>query len=333
MGIGNQGLGEVAVIGRSSARIASSDGTDSTAPAPRALSPTPNPQLPTPNKRASRALGLLRRNRAATAGLVVLVLVVLSAALAPLLAPHDPTLQETSQSLKPGVWAGNQRNLLGTDLQGRDILSRLIHGARISVAVGLTAVTISVLIGVLAGLLAGFYAGKLGDGIMRLADIQLSFPAILLALALVGILGPSTFNVILVLGVTGWVIYARVVRGRVLSVKQTEFVTAAQAVGARDPRIIFRHILPNVMTPVIVLATLEVAAVIIAEATLSFLGVGIQPPTPTWGGMLADGKLYLRNAWWVATIPGITITLVVLSINLLGDWLRDTLDPRFRLTS
>jgi peptide/nickel transport system permease protein len=293
---------------------------------------TPDSQPLTP-RRASRALLLLRRNRVAMVALGVLLVVVLAAALAPIASPYDPTLQETSQSLKPGIWAGNERNLLGTDLQGRDILSRLIHGARISVAVGLTAVTISVLIGVVGGLVAGFYSGRLGDAIMRVADIQLSFPAILLALALVGILGPSTFNVIVVLGVTGWVIYARVVRGRVLSIKQTEFVIAAQALGARDPRVIFRHILPNVLTPVIVLATLEVATVIIAEATLSFLGVGIQPPTPTWGGMLADGKLYLRNAWWVATIPGLTITLTVLSINLLGDWLRDTLDPRFRLTS
>jgi len=266
-------------------------------------------------------------------GLVVLIVVAAAAAAAPLIAPYGPTLQETGQSLKPGFWAGNERNLLGTDLQGRDILSRLIYGARISVAVGLTAVAISALIGVLAGLVAGFYAGRVGDGIMRVADIQLSFPAILLALALVGILGPSAFNVVLVLGVTGWVVYARVVRGRVLSVKETEFIAAAHAIGARDPRIIFRHVLPNVMTPVIVLATLEVATVIIAEATLSFLGVGIQPPTPTWGGMLADGKLYLRNAWWVSTIPGVTITVVVLSINLLGDWLRDTLDPRFRLAS
>jgi peptide/nickel transport system permease protein len=192
-----------------------------TAAIERSQPPTPDTQHPTP-RRASRALGLLRRNRAAMVGLVVLALVLLSAVLAPLLAPHDPTLQETSRSLRPGVWAGNLENLLGTDLQGRDILSRLIYGARISVAVGLTAVTISVLIGVLAGLVAGFYGGKVGDGIMRLADIQLSFPAILLALALVGILGPSTLNVILVLGVTGWVIYARVVRGRVLSVKETE---------------------------------------------------------------------------------------------------------------
>ncbi len=281
----------------------------------------------------SRAVELLRRNRAAMIGLVVRIVVAAAAAAAPLIAPYEPTLQETGQSLKPGFWAGNERNLLGTDLQGRDILSRLIYGARISVAVGLTAVAISALIGVLAGLVAGFYAGRVGDGIMRVADIQLSFPAILLALALVGILGPSAFNVVLVLGVTGWVVYARVVRGRVLSLKETEFIAAAHAIGARDPRIIFRHVLPNVMTPVIVLATLEVATVIIAEATLSFLGVGIQPPTPTWGGMLADGKLYLRNAWWVSTIPGVTITVVVLSINLLGDWLRDTLDPRFRLAS
>src|SRR5215208_6284671 len=228
-------------------------------------SPVLSPQPP--RHRASRAWRLLRRNRAALVGLGVLALVVIAAVFAPLLAPYDPTLQETSRSLRPGIWAGNVEHLLGTDLQGRDILSRLIYGARISVAVGLAAVTISVLIGVLGGLVAGFYAGRVGDGIMRLADIQLSFPAILLALALVGILGPSTLNVILVLGVTGWVVYARVVRGRVLSVKETEFVAAARTVGARDPRIIFRHILPNVATPVIVLATLEVATVIIAEAT------------------------------------------------------------------
>jgi len=320
------------MLGRASARTVAPEHEDQPGASTRDRSP-PTPDARHPRPRRSRALGLLRRNRAAMVGLGVLAVVVVAAAFAPLLAPHDPTLQETSRSLRPGIWAGNVEQPLGTDLQGWDILSRLIYGARISVVVGLAAVTISVLIGVLGGLVAGFYGGTLGDGIMRLADIQLSFPAILLALALVGILGPNTLNVILVLGVTGWVIYARVVRGRVLSVKETEFVTAARTVGARDPRIIFRHILPNVATPVIVLATLEVATVIIAEATLSFLGVGIQPPTPTWGGMLADGKVYLRNAWWVSTIPGVTITLVVLSINLLGDWLRDTLDPRFRLDS
>jgi peptide/nickel transport system permease protein len=282
-------------------------------------------------RRAHRGLALLRRNRAALVSLFFLALLIVVALLAPWIAPHDPTRQESGQSLRPGFWAGNTSFVLGTDLQGRDILSRLIHGARISVIVGLSAVAISVVLGVLTGLVAGFYAGVLGDALMRLADIQLSFPPLLLALALVGVFGPGALNVILVLGVTGWVIYARVVRGRVLGVKETEFVAAARAIGCPDTRLLWRHVLPNSLTPVIVLATLEVATVIIAEASLSFLGVGIQPPTPTWGGMLADGKLYLRNAWWVSTFPGLTITLVVLSINLLGDWLRDALDPRFRL--
>jgi peptide/nickel transport system permease protein len=278
---------------------------------------------------SGRALILLRRNHAAQLSLAFLLLVVLAAVFAPWLAPHDPTYQETSASLRPGLWAGNTTYLLGTDLQGRDVLSRLIYGARVSVAVGVAAVVISVVLGVLSGLVAGYYGGPSGDALMRLADVQLAFPPILLALALVGILGPNLLNVILVLGVTGWVIYARVVRARVLSVKEMDFVTAARALGGADGRILSRHILPNILAPVLVLATLEVATVIIAEAALSFLGVGIQPPTPTWGSMLADGKQYLRNAWWVSTLPGLTITLTVLSVNLLGDWLRDALDPRF----
>jgi peptide/nickel transport system permease protein len=277
----------------------------------------------------ARGLALLRRNRAAQLSLAFLALVVLAALLAPWLAPHDPTAQESSASLRPGVWAGDTTYLLGTDLQGRDVLSRLIYGARVSVAVGVSAVAISVVLGVLAGLVAGYYGGPIGDTLMRLADVQLAFPPILLALALVGILGPNVLNVILVLGVAGWVIYARVVRARVLTVKEMEFVAAARALGGDDGRLIFCHVLPNVVAPVLVLATLEVATVIIAEAALSFLGVGVQPPTPTWGSMLADGKQYLRNAWWVSTFPGLTIMLTVLSVNLLGDWLRDTLDPRF----
>src|SRR5262245_29939366 len=266
----------------------------------------------------ARSLALLRRNCSAQLSLAFLALVVLAAVLAPWLAPHDPTQQESSASLRPGVWAGNTTYLLGTDLQGRDVLSRLVYGARVSVAVGVAAVAISVVLGVLAGLVAGYYGGLLGDALMRLADIQLAFPAILLALALVGVLGPNPMNVIAVLGVTGWVIYARVVRARVLSVKEMEFVTAARALGGTDARLLFRHVLPNIVAPGIVLARLEVATVIVAEAALSFLGVGIQPPTPTWGSMLADGKQYLRNAWWVSTVPGLTITLTVLSINLLG---------------
>lgn len=283
-------------------------------------------------RRTWRGWVLLRRNLAAQISLVVLAVVVLSAIFAPWLAPQDPLDQATARRFRPPAW--EERSLpgyvLGTDQQGRDVLSRIIYGSRISVIVGITAVVISVLIGVTLGLLAGYYPGVVGDIIGRLADIQLAFPTILLALVLVAVVGPSLLNVILILGVVGWVVYARVVRGRVLTIERMEFVQAARALGATDRRIIVRHILPNVLTPVIVLATLELATVIIAEASLSFLGVGVQPPTPTWGNMLADGREYVQRAWWLSTFPGLAILLTVLSVNLLGDWLRDTLDPRFR---
>jgi peptide/nickel transport system permease protein len=277
-----------------------------------------------------RGLALLRRNRAAQLSLAFLALVVLAALLAPWLAPHDPTRQESSASLRAGVWAGDTTYLLGTDLQGRDVLSRLIYGARVSVAVGVTAVAISVLLGVLAGLVAGYYGGPLGDALMRLADVQLAFPFLLLAVAVVAAVGAGLLNVILILGIAGWAAFARVVRSQVLSIKQREFVEAVRALGARQPAVVVRHVVPNVLTSVIVLGTATVANNIVVEASLTFLGLGVQPTIPSWGSMLADARDYLAVAWWMGIFPGMSLMLTVLAINLLGDWLRDYLDPTLR---
>jgi peptide/nickel transport system permease protein len=280
-----------------------------------------------------RILRELVRNKAALAGLLVLGVVAASAVLAPLVAPTDPTAQEITSRLKPPGWTSpeGQLSALGTDHLGRDILSRLIFGARISLVIGLSAVAIAGTLGTLMGLAAGYRGGSVDDLCMRLTDTMLAMPFILLALAVIAVLGPSLRNIITVLGITSWVSYARVVRAEVLTLRTREFVAAAQVLGGGGGRIVFRHLLPNVLTPVIVIATLEVARMIILESALSFLGLGIPPPTPTWGGMLADGRAYLSTAWWLATFPGICIMLTVLGINLLGDWLRDVLDPRLQV--
>lgn len=208
--------------------------------------------------------------------------------------------------------------------------ARVMYGARISLLVGLTAVVISGLVGVTLGLVAGYYGRRFETAIMRVVDIQLAFPFILLAISIVAVLGPGLRNVILILGAGFWMYYARLVRGQVLSLKEREFVVAAQALGAANRAIILRHILPNVLTPVIIVGTFGVATNVITEASLSFLGLGVEPTIPTWGAMLADGRNYIRRAWWLTTFPGLAILLTVLSINLLGDWLRDRLDPRLR---
>ena len=280
-----------------------------------------------------RVLRELFRNRAALIGLVILLSVAASAIFAPTIAPYDPTFQEITLRLKPPGWSspGRQVNLLGTDHLGRDILSRLIFGARISLIIGLSAVMVSGTLGTLVGLVAGYRGGRVDDFCMRLTDTMLAMPFILLALAVIAVLGPSLRNIIFVLGITSWVSYARVVRAEVLTLRTREFIAAARVLGGGGSRIIFRHLLPNVLTPVIVIATLEVARMIILESALSFLGLGVQPPTPTWGAMLADGRAYLSTAWWLATFPGLSIMLTVLGINLLGDWLRDVLDPRLQL--
>ena len=272
----------------------------------------------------------LWKSKAAVFGSMIVLAVAFCALGAPFLALHDPNDQSLRRRLIPPGWEGKGtwEYPLGTDHLGRDIFSRAIYGSRVSLTVGFSAVLISGTLGALLGLIAGYYGGKIEAIIMRLVDIQLAFPFILLAISVVAVVGAGLKNVIIVLGIAGWMVYARIVRGEVLSVKEREFVVAAKAVGVRDSLILFRHILPNVLTPVIVVATFSVANVIILEAALSFLGVGVEPAIPTWGGMLADGREYISTAWWLATFPGLAIMFTVLGINLIGDWLRDILDPR-----
>jgi peptide/nickel transport system permease protein len=266
-------------------------------------------------------------------GLTVLLCMGGAALLAPQIAPWDPGRQMLLKRLRPPMWEarGLREHPLGTDHLGRDILSRILYGGRISLGVGLSAVTLSCLIGVTLGLLAGFHGGRTDALIMRVVDVFLAIPYILLAMGVVFALGPSLLNVILVMAVTRWVQFARIVRADVLSIREREFVSGARARGSRSTRLLLRHVLPNALTPIIVVATLELAFMIIYESALSFLGLGVQPPTPTWGWMLSDGRNYIATAWWLATFPGLAIMLTVLAVNLLGDWLRDTLDPRLQV--
>ncbi|HUO64737.1 MAG TPA: ABC transporter permease [Terriglobales bacterium] len=266
-------------------------------------------------------------------GLTVLLCMGGAALLAPQIAPWDPGRQMLLKRLRPPMWEarGLREHPLGTDHLGRDILSRILYGGRISLGVGLSAVTLSCLIGVSLGLLAGFHGGRTDAFIMRVVDVFLAIPYILLAMGVVFALGPSLLNVILVMAVTRWVQFARIVRADVLSIREREFVSGARARGSRSTRLLLRHVLPNALTPIIVVATLELAFMIIYESALSFLGLGVQPPTPTWGWMLSDGRNYIATAWWLATFPGLAIMLTVLAVNLLGDWLRDTLDPRLKV--
>ncbi len=275
----------------------------------------------------------LARRRTALFGLVVVALVFVGALGAPWLVAWDPIEQDITYRLRPpgSPDLAGRIHLLGTDHLGRDILARIVFGARPALMVGFAAVAISGLLGMVVGLLSGYFGGRVDDVFMRLADIQLAFPFILLAIAVIGVLGPSLPVIIVVIGVSSWVVYARVVRGSVLSLREREFVQAALALGSRDVRVLLRHILPNALTPWLVVATLDMARVIVIESALSFLGLGVQPPTPTWGGMLADGRVYISTAWWLATFPGLAILFTVLGINLFGDGLRDTLDPRLKV--
>jgi peptide/nickel transport system permease protein len=272
----------------------------------------------------------LRRNRVAQVALVILVLVVVVGVFGPLFAPHDPAAQVLSVRLKPPFWLKGHVSgyLLGTDALGRDVLSRVIYGTRISLLVGVAATLLSGVIGAVIGMICGFYRGWVDMVFMRLADIQLSFPTILLALVIVAVVGPSLWFVIVVLGLTGWVSYARVIRAEVLSLRSREFVTAARAVGVSGAQIMWRHLRPNVFAPLMTIGTLQVAAMIVAEASLSYLGLGVPPTVPTWGGMLADGQLYIRSAWWISVFSGLAIMLTTLSINVFGDMLRDVADPK-----
>jgi len=263
-------------------------------------------------------------------GGIILLVVFGSAVLADYLAPHEPNKQRLVARFKPPVWApgGSTTYLLGTDNIGRDIFSRIMHGSRISLIVGIAAVGVSLLIGVTLGLLSGFLGGRVDAIIMALVDIMLAFPQLILAFAMVAVLGPGIGNIILVLGLTGWERYARVVRAEVLALREREFVQAARAIGVPTVQIIFRHIMPNTFSSVIVLATLQTAQAILAEAALSFLGLGTGRTYPSWGQMIALGRDYINVAWWLSTFPGIAILLTVLAINLLGDRVRDILDPR-----
>lgn len=267
----------------------------------------------------------LTSNRLALLGLAVVAVMLLLGALAPLIAPYDP-LKITPDALAPP----SAHHWFGTDDLGRDILSRVLYGARISPLVGLAAVAISGVIGVAAGLIAGYVGGLADNALMRLVDVLLAFPGIVLAIGIVAILGPGLNNAMLAVGIAGIPTFARVVRGSVLVEKEKEYVEAARLIGVPVSRLLLVHIFPNVLAPVIVLATLSVAAAILAAAALSFVGLGAQLPTPEWGAMLSQGRTYLSHQWWVAAFPGLAIALTVLGVNLLGDGLRDIFDPRLR---
>lgn len=282
-------------------------------------------QAPSPG---TRWLRRLMHHRVGVLGLAIILVLLILALFAPWLAPHDPNYSELADKLIPPFTEGH---LLGTDQLGRDILSRLIYGSRISLSIGLYASVISGVIGVLVGLVAGFYGRWIDTILMRLVDVQLSFPFILLALFLSGILGAGFTNLLITLVITSWVQYARLARGEVLALREKEFVTAAYALGMRPVRIMLHHILPNIITPVIVVTSLNLAQLIVAEAAISFLGFGVQPPQISWGNMLAEGRDYLINAWWLATFPGVALAFAALGVNLTGDWLRDTLDPRLKV--
>jgi len=273
------------------------------------------------------ALRMLVRNKVAMAGLGIIVVLALLAILAPRISPYDPNEVDILRQLE----GPSESHLLGTDLYGRDILSRIFWGGRITLVVGLISVAIASSVGIVLGLVSGYYGGVTDSLIMRFIDILLSFPRILLALTIVGMLGPGLLNVMLAVGIASVTGYARLVRGTVLSAKEQTYVEAARVIGCQDIKILFRHLLPNVIGPVIVLATLDVASAILAASSLSFLGLGVQPPTAEWGYMLNEGRNYLRSAPWITFFPGMAIMISVLSINMLGDGLRDALDPRLKV--
>jgi peptide/nickel transport system permease protein len=268
----------------------------------------------------------LMRTPGTVVGLVLVGAIVLAAVLAPVVAPYDPIATATTESAA----APSAQHWFGTDVLGRDMFSRVIYGARISLWLGLISVSIACLCGLLFGITAGYYGGWVDTVIMRGADMLLAFPSFLLALTIVFALGQSLINVMIAVGISSIPGYTRIVRGSVLSAREHEYVTAARTSGSTDARLMTRHILPNVVAPVIVISTVGIAWAIIAAASLSFLGMGAQPPTPEWGAMVNDGLRYLKGSWWISTFPGLAIMVTVLSINLVGDGLRDALDPKLR---
>jgi peptide/nickel transport system permease protein len=263
-------------------------------------------------------------NRFAVAGGIVVAILFLLSFLAPYITPYDPSAIDAYHVLMPP----SPTHWMGTDELGRDVFTRIVFGARISLKVGFVAVGIAMVIGTIVGLVAGFYGGWMDSLLMRLVDIMLCFPTFFLILAVIAMLEPSIWYIMIVIGVTGWMGVARLVRAEVLSIRERDFILAARAIGASDLRIIFRHILPNAMAPVLVAATLGVAGAILTESALSFLGIGVQPPTPSWGNILTSGKDYIEFAWWLSLYPGLAILVTVLAYNLLGEGIRDAIDPR-----
>jgi len=288
------------------------------------------------SRTGGRALlrGLLRNRLSLTAALVLLTL-ILAGLVVPFVSHADPTATNLPDRFRGPAWVagGSSAHVLGTDGLGRDVLVRIIYGARISLTIGFVAALIAATLGVPLGLLAGFYGGAVDAVIMRLADIQLGFPSILLYISALTVLQPSLWNMILILGIAGWVIHARLVRAQALAQRQMDYVDAARAMGASNTRILARHVLPNVLAPTIVIASFSVATFIITASSLSFLGLGLPPSTPDWGLMIADAMHYIRIAWWPSTFAGLALSLTVFGVNVLGDWLRDYLDPRLRIDS
>jgi len=285
----------------------------------------PGPTRP-PRSLWSDARSRLMRNPVAMAGGAVVIVLILVAIAAPYIAPYDPTDQDLANSMA----APSMKHLAGTDVHGRDIFSRIIHGTRISLRIGFLGMLLGCVTGVILGLVSGFYGGWPDTVIMRLLDVQLAFPGLLVAICIIAVIGPGLENVIVAVGIFSVPLFARVTRGQVLTLKEQEFIVAARMMGAQDGRIMLTHLLPNAAAPILVLCTLRVATAILTAASLSFLGLGAQPPTPEWGAMLSDGRSYLSIAPHVATTPGLAILITVLSFNLLGDGLRDALDPRLR---
>jgi peptide/nickel transport system permease protein len=267
-----------------------------------------------------------KRRRMAVGGLALIAIMFLIAVFAFFLAPYDPGKTEVSMKLKAPTF----QHFLGTDQLGRDVFSRMLYGSRISLSVGFVAVAISILIGILVGALAGYYGHWIDSLLMRFVDTMLCFPSFFLILTVVALLGPSIFNIMVVIGITSWMGTARFVRAEFLSLRERDFTQAARALGVKDSRIIFHHVLPNALAPVFVTATLKVASAILIEASLSFLGFGVQPPASSWGNILTEGRTYIFDAWWLTVFPGLAILITVLSFNLLGEGLRDALDPRLR---
>jgi peptide/nickel transport system permease protein len=289
------------------------------------------------HKRKSRfkkTLTFLKKNPSGMLGMVLVLLTVACALFSSVIAPMDPGEASLTSRLAPPSWAdeaGESTYFLGADQLGRDLFSRIIAGAKISLMVGFFGVVISMVIGTLLGLISGYFGKWLDDVIMRIADIQLAFPFILFAIIIMSVLGTGIWKIVLILGLTYWVGFARLIRGQVISVKELEYVQAAKAVGGTNFTIIRKHIFPNVLSSILVLGTLYIAEFILLEASLTFLGLGVDPTIPSWGGMLADSRNYISTAWWTATFPGLAIMLTVLGFNLLGDWLRDKLDPNLKV--